>query len=53
MTRSDATKKPERDDGEEAFEVTPEEESELLEAIAACERGETITAAELFERLGR
>jgi hypothetical protein len=41
------------DDGEEAFEVTPEEENELLEAIAACERGETITAAELFERLRR
>lgn len=34
-------------------ELTPEEESALLEAIAGCERGETVTAAELFERLRR
>ena len=32
-------------DGDEwAFEATPEEESELLEAIAGCERGETVSA---------
>jgi hypothetical protein len=35
------------------FEVTPEEERELLEAIAEAERGETVSAAELLERLRR
>jgi len=41
------------DDDEEAFEVSPEEERELLEAIAGVERGDTVSAADLFERLSR
>ena len=36
---------------EEAFEATPGEESELLEAIAGVERGETVSAEDLLERL--
>ena len=41
-------------DGEpEAFETTPEEERELLEAIAGVERGEVISATELLGRLSR
>jgi hypothetical protein len=36
-----------------AFETTPEEERELLEAIAGVERGETVRAADLLERLRR
>ena len=41
-------------DGEErAFEATAEEESELLEAIAGVERGETVRAEDLLERLRR
>jgi hypothetical protein len=36
-----------------AFETTPEEESQLLEAIAGVERGETVRAADLLERLRR
>ena len=41
-------------DGEdEAFETTAEEESELLEAIAGVERGETVRAEDLLERLRR
>ena len=36
-----------------AFEATAEEESELLEAIAGVERGETVRAADLLERLRR
>jgi hypothetical protein len=37
----------------QAFETTAEEESELLEAIAGVERGETVRAADLLERLRR
>ena len=37
----------------EAFETTPEEERNLLEAIAGVERGETVRAADLLERLRR
>jgi len=33
--------------------LSPEEETELLEAIAEADRGETISAEELFARLGR
>ena len=33
--------------------LSPEEEAELLEAIAAADRGETISAEELFARLDR
>ncbi len=36
-----------------AFEATAEEESELLAAIAGVERGETVRAEELLERLRR
>lgn len=39
------------DDAVQAFEATAEEESELLEAIAGVERGETVRADELLERL--
>jgi hypothetical protein len=38
---------------EESFDLTPEEEEELLASIAAIERGEYITADELLERLRR
>jgi len=41
-------------DGEDqTFEATAEEESELLEAIAGVERGETVRAEDLLERLRR
>jgi hypothetical protein len=41
-------------DGETgAFETTPEEEHELLDAVAGVERGETVRAADLLERLRR
>lgn len=33
--------------------LSPEDESELLEAIAEADRGETISAEELFARLDR
>jgi len=38
---------------EESFDLTPEEEAELLASIAEIERGEYITADELLERLRR
>jgi len=41
------------DDDRQPFEVTPKEESELLEAIAGVERGETVRAEDLLERLRR
>jgi hypothetical protein len=41
------------DDESQAFEATPEEERELLEAIGEAERGETVRAADLLERLRR
>ena len=41
------------DGDEKAFEATPEEEGELLEAIAGVERGETVSAEDLLERLRR
>lgn len=37
----------------ETFEVPPELEAELLESIAEAERGETISADELLQRLRR
>ncbi|HSS48079.1 MAG TPA: hypothetical protein VLX28_03965 [Thermoanaerobaculia bacterium] len=37
----------------ETFEVPPELEAELLESIAEADRGETISAEELIERLRR
>lgn len=41
------------DGDERVFEATPEEECELLEAIAGVERGETVGAEDLLERLRR
>ncbi len=38
---------------QEAFELTPEEESELLASIAEIERGEFTSGAQLLERLRR
>ncbi len=37
----------------EAFELTPEEEGEILESITSIERGEFISGEELLERLRR
>jgi hypothetical protein len=37
----------------EAFDLTPEEEAELAEAIREVERGHVITAGELLKRLRR
>jgi hypothetical protein len=41
------------DEDAQAFDASPEEECELLEAIAEAERGETVRAADLLERLRR
>ena len=38
---------------DETFELTPEDEAELLESIAAIERGEFISGEQLLERLRR
>lgn len=40
-------------ESDETFEVPPELEAALLESIAQADRGETISADELIERLGR
>jgi diadenosine tetraphosphate (Ap4A) HIT family hydrolase len=40
-------------DADEAFEVPPELEAELLESLAEAARGETISADEVIERLRR
>ena len=40
-------------EAEETFEVPPELEADLLESIAEADRGETISAGELIERLRR
>lgn len=40
-------------DTEDTFEVPPELEEELLESIAQADRGETISADEVIERLRR
>ena len=40
-------------DDEEAFELTPEEEAELLDSIAQIERGEFVSGEQLLERLRR
>jgi len=39
------------DDG--GFELTPEQEADLLLSIAEAERGETVTAEEVLARLAR
>jgi hypothetical protein len=38
-------------EADEEVQLSPEEETELLEAIAEADRGETISAEELFARL--
>jgi len=38
-------------ESEEAFEVSPELKAVLLESIAQCERGETISAEQLFQEM--
>ena len=38
-------------DADEAFEVSPELKAVLLESIAQCERGETISADELLHEM--
>jgi hypothetical protein len=38
-------------DGEETFDVTPELKAALLESIAECERGETISADDLLREM--
>lgn len=40
-------------EADETFEVPPELETELLESIAQADRGETISAEQLLERLRR
>ena len=40
-------------DNEEAFELTPGEEGELLDSIAQIERGEFVSGEQLLERLRR
>jgi hypothetical protein len=40
-------------DDSEAFELTPEQEAELLEAIAEAERGELVDAAVVLRNLQR
>lgn len=40
-------------ESEAEVQLTPEEEAELLEALAEADRGETISAEELFARLDR
>lgn len=40
-------------DADETFEVPPELEAELLESIAQADRGETVSADEVIERLRR
>lgn len=40
-------------DDEEAFDLTSEEEKELLESIADIERGEFVSGEQLLERLRR
>jgi hypothetical protein len=40
-------------DDQEAFELTPEEEQELLDSIARIEQGEFVSGEQLLERLRR
>ena len=40
-------------DADETFEVPPELEAELLESVAQADRGETISAEEMLDRLRR
>lgn len=38
---------------EDGFELTPEQEAELLLSIAEADRGETVSAEEVLEKLAR
>ncbi len=40
-------------DDQETFELTPEEENELLDSIAQIERGEFVSGEQLLDRLRR
>ena len=40
-------------EGDETFELKPEEEAKLLAAIAEAERGETTSAAHVLEQIRR
>lgn len=40
-------------DDDETFELSPEEEAEILSAIAEAERGETMDVAQLLDSLPR
>lgn len=40
-------------DAEDGFTLSPEDEAELLLSIAEADRGETISAEELFAKLAR
>jgi hypothetical protein len=40
-------------EGSETFELTPEEEDEILELTASIERGEFVSGEQLLERLRR
>lgn len=40
-------------EGDETFELAPEEEAKLLSAIAEAERGETTNAADLLKQIRR
>ena len=40
-------------EGDETFELLPEEEAKLLAAIAEAERGETTSAAYVLEQIRR
>jgi hypothetical protein len=40
-------------EGEETFELAPEDEAALLTAIGEAERGETVSAAEILQKIPR
>jgi hypothetical protein len=40
-------------EGDETFELSPEEEAKLLAAIAEADRGETITASQVLQQIRR
>ncbi len=40
-------------DGDDTFELTPDEEAELAASIAEADRGETVDGYELLARLGK
>lgn len=40
-------------EGDETFELAPEEETKLLAAIAEAERGETVSAPDILQQIRR